>query len=158
MSKTAVVYYSYSNNTKRIAEMIQNKTGGDLYRIETVAPYTGSYEDVVDQAKIEIKDGFQPPIQPLNGTLDEYDTIFLGTPVWWYTMAPPVLTFLSQNDLKGKKVVPFATNAGWLGHTLKDISKLCAGSEVGKSMNIEFSEQTLKTSEKVIEDWIESMV
>ncbi len=157
MSKTAVVYYSYGNNTKRIAEMIQSKMGAELFRIETVTPYTGSYNEVVDQGKIEIDSGFNPPIQPLNMQLNQYDTIILGTPVWWYTLAPAVSTFLAETDLSGKKIIPFATNAGWLGHTFQDIKKLCSASKVMDGMSIQFSENTLETSIKTINSWIESI-
>ena len=154
MSKTAIVYYSYSNNTKRIAEMLQGKTAGDLYRIEPVTPYTRDYDAVVEQAKEEVESGFQPQLQSLNIPLEQYDTIVIGTPVWWYTMAPPVASFLSQGDFRGKKILPYATNAGWLGHTLADIKKLCLGSQVAEGMNIEFSEDTLKTAVEDIENWI----
>lgn len=157
MRKAAIVYYSYTNNTKKIAEMIQHKMGGDLFQIETVAPYTGSYDEVVEQGQKEINEGFKPPIQPMNIQLEQYDTIILGTPVWWYTLTPAVRTFLSETDLSGKRIIPFATNAGWLGHTFQDIRKLCPDSEVVKEMNVEFSEDTLKTSGKEIENWIEGM-
>lgn len=158
MRKAAIVYYSYTNNTKKIAEMIQHKMGGDLFEIKTVTPYTGSYNEVVEQGQKEINEGFKPPIQPMNIQLEQYDTIILGTPVWWYTLTPAVRTFLSDTDLTGKRIIPFATNAGWLGHTFQDIRKLCPDSEVAKEMNIEFSEDTLKTSGKDIENWIEGML
>lgn len=157
MSKTAVVFYSYTNNTKKIAEMIKDRIGAEIIQIDTVMPYCGSYEEVVDMAKKEVKAGFKPPIQSVNNLLDEVDTIILGTPVWWYTMAPAVLTFLTETNLKGKRVIPFATNAGWLGHTFQDIKKLCPESEVVNEMNIEFSEDTLKTTMKELEKWIESI-
>jgi len=157
MSKMAVVYYSYTNNTKKIAEMIQSKTGTELFQIDTATLYTGSYDEVVNQVQKEINAGFKPPIMELDMQLDQYDTIILGTPVWWYTLAPAVLTFLSETDLSGKKIIPFATNAGWLGHTFQDIKKLCPDSEVVSGMNIEFSEDALKTSVKAIESWIEAI-
>jgi flavodoxin len=157
MSKMAVVYYSYTNNTKKIAEMIQSKTGAELFQIDTATLYTGSYDEVVNQVQKEINAGFKPPIMELDMQLDQYDTIILGTPVWWYTLAPAVLTFLSETDLSGKKIIPFATNAGWLGHTFQDIKKLCPDSEVVSGMNIEFSEDALKTSVKAIESWIEAI-
>ena len=153
----AVVYYSYTNNTKKIAEMIQSKTGTELFQIDTATLYTGSYDEVVNQVQKEINAGFKPPIMELDMQLDQYDTIILGTPVWWYTLAPAVLTFLSETDLSGKKIIPFATNAGWLGHTFQDIKKLCPDSEVVSGMNIEFSEDALKTSVKAIESWIEAI-
>lgn len=157
MSKIAVVYYSYTDNTKKIAEMIQSKAGAEVFRIETVKPYTGSYQEVVNQGQEEIKAGFTPPIKNLNMQLNQYDAIVIGTPVWWYTFTPAVLTFLSQTDLSGKKIIPYATNAGWLGHTFQDIMKLCPASEVVKGMNIEFSDNNLITPVKTIESWIKEL-
>lgn len=157
MSKTAVVFYSYTNNTRKIAEMIKERTGAEIIQLETVTPYGEDYEAVVDQAKKDAKTGFKPLIQPMKSPLDEVDTIILGTPVWWYTMAPAVLTFISETDLRGKRIIPFATNAGWLGHTFQDIKKYCPESEVVNEMSIEFSEDTLKTTMKDLEKWIKSI-
>ena len=98
MKKMLVVYYSWSNgNTKRIAEQLTNGTGADIARIETAEPYSGSHEDVVEQGKREVEAGFMPQINPLSVNLADYDVIAIGTPTWWYTMAPAVLTFLTTN-------------------------------------------------------------
>ena len=99
MKKMLVVYYSWSNgNTKRIAEQLTNGTGADIARIETTEPYSGSHEDVVEQGKREVEAGFMPQINPISVNLADYDVIAIGTPTWWYTMAPAVLTFLPTND------------------------------------------------------------
>ena len=98
MKKMLVVYYSWSNgNTKRIAEQLTNGTGADIARIETAEPYCGSHEDVVEQGKREVEAGFMPQINPISVNLADYDVIAIGTPTWWYTMAPAVLTFLTTN-------------------------------------------------------------
>ena len=116
MKKMLVVYYSWSNgNTKRIAEQLTNGTGADIARIETAEPYRGSHEEVVKQGKREVEAGFTPQINPLSVNLADYDVIAIGTPTWWYTMAPAVLTFLTTNDFTGKTVIPFMTNGGWRG-------------------------------------------
>ena len=102
MPKTLIVYYSWSNgNTKRIAERLQQEIGADIMRIETVMPYAGSYEDVVEQGKREVESGFQPKIKPLPYAVSDYDVIIIGTPTWWYTMAPAVLTYLSGQGFAG---------------------------------------------------------
>ena len=106
--KSLILYYSYRGNTQRIAERIHSAIGGDIARIDTVVPYTGSYDDV-------------PELKAMDIDLDRYDTIVLGTPVWWYTCAPATRAFLTAHDLGGKTVYPFATNGGWLGRTLKDV-------------------------------------
>lgn len=94
-----IVYYSVSNgNTKRIAEQIQKATGADMARIETVTPYTGSYNEIVEQGQQEVNRGYCPEIKPLGLNPADYDVIVVGTPTWWYTMAPAVLSFLKSCD------------------------------------------------------------
>ena len=155
--KTLIVYYSYLGNTKSIAEMIQKKTGADILRIETVVPYDNDYNKVVDQGQSEVNRGYCPEIKPLNIDPGQYDTIILGTPVWWYTFAPAMHTFLKTQDWKEKNIYPFATNGGWIGHTFKDIKDACTGAEVKSGMNIKFDEATLRTSVKDIENWIDKI-
>ena len=74
--------------------------------------YKGTYEEVVNQGKREVEKGFMPQIKPLSVNLSDYDVIAIGTPTWWYTMAPAVLTFLTTNDFSEKTVIPFMTNGG----------------------------------------------
>ncbi len=90
MKKLLIVYYSWSNgNTERIAKALQTAIGADIARIETVTPYSGSYDDVVAQGQDEVKRGYMPPIQPLGVDITDYEVVAVGTPTWWYTMAPP---------------------------------------------------------------------
>lgn len=96
-------------------------------------------------------------IEPININLSDYDTIILGTPVWWYTMTPPVRSFLKNNDLTDKTIIPFATNGGWLGTTFDDIKKYAPNSKVENAMNIKFNEHTLETSHSIINNWISSL-
>ena len=97
--KSLILYYSYRGNTQRIAERIHSAIGGDIARIDTVVPYTGSYDDVVAQGEQEVKRGFLPELKAMDIDLDRYDTIVLGTPVWWYTCAPATRAFLTAHDL-----------------------------------------------------------
>lgn len=100
--KKVIVYYSYRGNTKSIAEMIQKSTGDDIARIETVVPYDGDYNSVVNQGQDEVNSGYCPEIKPLNIDLSKYDEVILGTPVWWYTFAPAMHTFLKENGPFGQ--------------------------------------------------------
>ncbi|MBW6410005.1 flavodoxin [Clostridium weizhouense] len=154
MGKKLIVYYSYTNNTKKIAEKIQMATGADICEIETVKPYTGDYNSVVEQGKQEVDRGFKPAIKPLNVNLGDYDTIIIGTPVWWYTYAPSVATFLSKYDLSGKTIIPFATNGGWIGHTLKDIQNSCKDAIVTNAIDIRFDMDKMVTPEANLNGWI----
>ena len=138
----------------RNAIIIHSAIGGDIARIDTVVPYTGSYDDVVAQGEQEVKRGFLPELKAMDIDLDRYDTIVLGTPVWWYTCAPATRAFLTAHDLGGKTVYPFATNGGWLGRTLKDVAALCPGADVKPGLDVHFDDTTLRTPDKTIDRWI----
>ena len=95
----------------------------------------------------------------ININLDEYDTIILGTPVWWYRPCPAIRAFLTKYDLSNKTIIPFATNAGWLGRTFKEIEKLANKSTIKSEKNIVFESYSsnLKTNKQEIESWIETL-
>ncbi len=125
--KILVVCYSFSNgNTRMIAQHLQKALGADYAEIDTVAPYPpyGGYgSEVVSQGQREVDTSFQPEIKPITFDVANYGVIAIGTPTWWYTMAPPVLTFLSVQRWDDKKVIPFMTHGGWPGHVIRDIRK-----------------------------------
>lgn len=152
-----IIYYSYGGNTRRIAQMIGQELGADLVEIETVHLYTGSYNDVVNQGQREVNSGFLPEIKPLNVDLSQYDTIVLGSPVWWYTFAPAMNSFLHDTDLSGKTVWPFATNGGWIGQTFKDFSEVISGAKVANGLNVRFNGNKQITPTRDIEEWIRSI-
>lgn len=160
-NKKLVVYFSYTNHTKIIAEDIQKKLGCDILEIKPVKEYSKNYDLVVDEEQNNESSKKTPEIQKINVDLEKYDEIIVGTPVWWYTMAPVIRTFFKENDLANKKIIPFATNAGWLGRTFQDIKKLCPNSTVEKEMNIVFTENykenSLVTPNKEIENWINTL-
>ena len=88
MKKLLIVYYSWSNgNTERIAKMLQSELGGQLLKIDTATPYSGSYDDIVNQGQDEVQRGYEPEILPIDVDIADYDVIAIGTPTWWYTMA-----------------------------------------------------------------------
>ena len=155
--KALVLFYSYGGNTRRVAKLVQQETGADLCEIETVTPYTGSYNAVVDQGQREVNSGFEPELKPISADLSQYDTIILGTPVWWYTFAPAMRTLLAHQDFSGKVIYPFATNGGWLGHTFQDIAQMCSGAKVQSGLNIHFDSDRLVTPEADILRWIKKI-
>ena len=128
--KILVAYFSWSGNTKSIAEKIQTQTGGDIFEITPVTPYPNDYnETAYGIAKEQKEKGIHPPIN--NTDISSYDVIFVGTPAWWYTMAPPVMTFLAENNFEGKTVIPFVTHGGGGGYTIdKDMAELAKGAKV----------------------------
>ena len=132
-----IVYYSRSGNTRRIADLIQQEVGGTVHEIEPEAPYPRSYDATVDQAKREIQIGYKPALKSDFGSVAAYDTVIVGSPNWWSTIAPPVATFLSEYDLSGKTIVPFCTHGGGgLGRIGQDIARLCSQSTVLSSFEI----------------------
>lgn len=120
-----IVYYSRTGNTETIAKFIQKKTGGELFRVETVMPYPENYRATTEQAKKEINEGYKPPIKTKVKNIKDYDIVFVGSPSWWATIAPPISTFLSEHDLSGKTVIPFVTHGGsGLGNNVENTAKL----------------------------------
>lgn len=131
MKNSVVVYYTWSGKTKRMAEIITEQTGADVLEIKPETPYTTDYNRVVTQAKEEIRQNKRPAICPVKTDWDKYETVYVGTPIWWGTMAPPLATFLEQQDFTGKTVMPFSTHGGGgKGHSDRDIAKLCKGAEM----------------------------
>ncbi len=97
--KKLVVYYSYTGNTKKIADMIKNKLDCDILELEPLTPFSKDYDEVVNEYQNNSIDNKEVPIKDINVNLDDYDEIIIGTPVWWYTISPVVVTFLKENDL-----------------------------------------------------------
>ena len=161
MKKLLIVYYSWSNgNTERVAKKLQSIAGGDLLKIDTAVPYSGSYNEVVDQGQREVNRGYEPQLKPISANIADYDVIAVGTPTWWYTMAPAVKTFLHKNSFAGKTVVPFMTNGGWPGHVIKDMKNACTGADVVYDMQVKFDSNggdRLETPEAEIEAWAQSV-
>ena len=161
MKKLLIVYYSWSNgNTERVAKKLQSIAGGDLLKIDTAVPYSGSYNEVVDQGQREVNRGYEPQLKPISVNIADYDVIAVGTPTWWYTMAPAVKTFLHKNSFAGKTVVPFMTNGGWPGHVIKDMKNACTGADVVCDMQVKFDSNggdRLETPEAEIEAWAQSV-
>ena len=113
--KCAVIYFSWSGNTRFAAETVAKKAGADLFEIKAETPYNSDFNKCCDEAKPECYGKTLHPIKPIEGLdLAKYDLVFVGTPNWWGTMAPPVRTWVTQNKdaLKGKTVCIFQTHGG----------------------------------------------
>ena len=88
--KILIAVFSYTGNTRQAAQAIQRKTGGTLIEIEPETPYSQDYQAVVKQGKEEVDSGFLPKLKTKAANIRDYDVIFVGSPIWWYTIAPPV--------------------------------------------------------------------
>ena len=151
--KTLIVYYSYTNNTEKVAKRIAELKKYDILKLEPLVDYSTDYQKVVDEEEAKMDSEEIVELKPINVDLNQYDRIILGTPVWWYTMAPVVRSFLSGNNLNGKKVIAFITNGGWLGHTVEDIKKYC---EIENYINLKFNSDKIQ-NEKSLSDWINGL-
>lgn len=162
MRKKLLIYYSYTGHTRIIAKKIEEAIDCDIVEIKPKNAYTKDYQYVVDNTENPTREEFiMPEIEPIDIEISNYNVIIVGTPVWWYQMAAPIRSFLSKNNLSGKIIIPFATNAGWLGHTFKEFADICTNSKVENELSIKFStdynENKLITSEEEIDKWIKQI-
>lgn len=123
--KTLVVYYSWSGNTEKIANMIGEYTGGTLFKLEPAEPYSEDYNTVVEQAKKEQQENARPALAADVEDFDSYDVIFMGYPNWWSDVPMLMNTFMESHDFTGKTVIPFCTHGG--GGFGKSVSSVKAG-------------------------------
>lgn len=135
--KVLIAYYSRSGNTLKVANLIHEAVGGILHEIVPENPYPDYYNAVVKQAKREIERDFHPPLKLRLDQVASDETLFIGTPNWWSTIAPPVAAFLSMVDVSRKTILPFCTHGGGgLGQIERDIARLCPQSTVQSSLAI----------------------
>ena len=156
MNNKIIIYFSYTGNTKKIANIIKDKLNCDILELKPIIPYSNDYQTVVDEEQNLEGSEHLREYQKINIDLSKYNTIIIGTPVWWYRECPVIRTFLKENDLSNKTIIPFATNAGWLGRTFKEIEKMCPGSKITNEMNIVFKSYSdeLETPMEEINKWI----
>lgn len=154
--KVLVVYFSHTGHTEEIANQIKNLTNADSFKIETVTPYPTDHDAVVEQARVEISEDFQPALQSKINNLEEYNTIFIGSPSWFSTIAPPVSTFLAQHDLTGKTVIPFVTHEGsYMGSSARAIAEKAVGANVIEGRA--FRGRGVNSAQEEVSEWINSL-
>lgn len=137
--------------------MIKEKLNCDILELKPKIAFSSDYQSVVDEYQNKEKEKSTVEIEDINIDFDNYDEIIIGSPVWWYSITPVIRSFLKENNLERKTIVPYATNAGWLGRTFKEIKELCENSNVINEMNIEFESYSdnLVTSIDEINNWID---
>ena len=141
--KVAVVYYSQSKvgNTATVAKWIAKHTGGELVPIETVEAYPDAYRDTLKAAKKDMQNDGTRAIKAVP-SLDGYDVVFVGSPIWYGTYAPPVAEFFKTHAFAGKTVVPFCTHGGGgAGRYFVDVRKACPAATVKEGLTIRGSNQ-----------------
>lgn len=157
MSKTLVAFFSAGGTTKRVAKKLASAIGGDLYEIKPAVPYTGAdlnWQDKHSRSSVEMNDpSSRPEPADKNADISEYDRIFLGFPIWWYTAPSIIRSFLESYDFNGKTIILFATSGGsGLGKTAEELAPCCPGAKIvsGRLLNGNPSEAALK-------QWAESL-
>lgn len=137
MSKVLVVYFSASGTTAKVAEKLAEAIGADIFSIEPTVPYTKADLDWTDKqsrSSIEMNDpSSRPAIKEVRDNMNDYDTLFVGFPIWWYVAPTIINTFLETYDLSGKTIIPFATSGGSdMGKTNEKLLPSCKGATLLK--------------------------
>lgn len=151
--KAAVVYYSWSGNTREFARKIAEALGVEAFELEPKTPYTRNYGAVVEQAKRELNAMYKPPLKKMPD-ISDCGILFLGTPNWWGTMSSPVRTFVSESDLSGKIIAPFITHKGsrW-GNYLADLKKMAPRAKLAQGMELWSDSPKEKSATAKISEW-----
>ncbi len=126
--KTLVVFYSLEGNTRAVAQIIAKSLGADLFEIKGKKYY--NLASAVALSKLHIDSKKMIEIEEFDLDLNDYDTVYIGTPVWWFTFTPPIRAFLNKVSLDGKKVNIFCTHGGDPGKTIPDLTELLKGAKV----------------------------
>lgn len=153
--KILIAYYSWGGNTRALAKELAKQTGADTFEIEPVKPYSTSYSECVDAAKAEIQAKGRPELKALPD-FSKYDTILIGSPNWWGTLAPPVSTFIENEALAGKQVALFETHGGGgLQNLERDFKAQTKGTVFGKTLVISGSRAARATTEA--KNWLQAI-
>ena len=151
--KSLVVFFSWGGNTRAVAEKISSLTGADGFELKLAVPYTTDRDEIEEVAKREVHDKYKPELASLPQNMEQYDVIYIGSPCWFNTFAPPVRTFLSKMDLSGKKIVPFMTHGGSrMGQSVQEIRNLAPKADVAEGLAIRESNAT--NAENEISAWL----
>lgn len=149
-----------SGHVAQMAAWIQAETGGDLFSIITVDPYSSDYDECLDRAADEKADNARPDLSGSVGNMDEYDVVFLGCPDWWATCPMAVFTFLDSYDFTGKTVIPFcAHGTGGLASSVRDIRAALPDVAVLDAVGVQRPgmDTPLSTAQATVETWLDSL-
>jgi len=148
-----VAYFSHSGNTRVIANQIRGSVGGDIFEIVTVDPYPTDYDEVVEQARKELREDYRPRLKTKVETMESYKVVFVGYPNWWGTIPKPVAAFLSEYDFSGKTIAPFCTHEGSrLGRSVTDIKELRPQSTILDGLAVRG--RNVKKVQNEVSEWV----
>lgn len=158
MSKVLVAYFSTSGVTAKLAKKLASAIGADLHEIKPEKPYTSAdldWRDSNSRSSVEMKDkSFRPAIANSVENMDQYDTVFVAFPIWWYVAPTIINTFLEAYNLDGKKIVPLATSGGsGMGNTNKELAPSCKGATLEEGKRFDAN-----VGEKELADWAKKFI
>lgn len=157
MSKKLVAYFSASGTTKKAAERLAKVAGADLFEIKPAVPYTDAdlnWMDKKSRSSVEMNDpSSRPEISERISNMADYDTVFIGFPIWWYVSPRIINTFVESYDFSGKTIVPFCTSGGsGIGSSASNLEQLASGATWldGRRLNGSDSQDTVM-------EWVNSL-
>lgn len=155
-SSVLIAYFSWSGNTKQLADIIQEQVGGKLFEIEPETPYTDDINELSGIALQEQRDNTRPALNSLVEDMNQYDVIFIGFPNWWNNMPMPVFTFLEEYDFSGKTVIPFTTygNGVW-GKSVDSIKEMLPEATILEGLAIQ--EHELQDAPTEVSEWLQGL-
>ena len=156
IQKPLIISYSYSGNTHQIARQLQRMTGGDWCEIHPWQPYPMAFPELLAQVRQEVKEGRRPRLLPGAKSAETYSVIFVGSPNWCGTIAPPLAAWLAENNLSGKRILPFYSHCGGVPCDFRrDIARLCPGADVAPALGV--MENMEDELEKILQEWLEQI-
>ena len=151
-----VAYFSWSGNTRQMAQMIQEETDGELFEISPAVPYTDDYDTLLDVAQQEQADNARPELAGQVENWDSYDIVFVGYPDWWSDAPMLIYSFLESYDWEGKTLIPFCTSGGsGFGRSLDQIPDSAPGATVLEGLHV--SGSSVDSAGEDIAAWIDSL-
>lgn len=154
-SKALVAYYSLTGTTKKVASKLAEKTGGDLFEITPVNAYPTDHDDCAEIALREKNADARPELKTHVSNMEDYDIIFVGYPIWYYTAPMLIRTFIEEYDLKDKVVIPFCTSGGYgIEESVTDIRKITDANVLD---GMRFRTSSDSAIESDIDKWFESI-
>ena len=155
-SMVLIAYFSWSGNTKQLAEMIQEQMGGELFEIEPETPYTDDINELSGISLQEQRDNIRPALSSAVEDMSQYDVIFVGFPNWWNNMPMPVFTFLEEYNFSGKTVIPFTTygNGVW-GKSVDSIRATLPDVTILDGLAIQ--EHELQDASSEVSEWLQGL-
>lgn len=141
-------------NVEELAGWVQEETGGDLFSIRVTDPYPSDWDDCLERANEERGDDDRPELEENVENLDDYDTVYLGYPNWWYGVPMALLSFLEENDLSGKQVYLFCSHGtGGLANSVDIITDALPDAEISDNI-FDCYEEDASSSENDIKQWV----